>query len=494
MAYEYYSNDVNRKPRYDHEHPIYSDYYHLWIKCRDCFRGEEAIKKQNHAYLPFLSGQETEEYFAYKSRAIFLNVLRRTVQGLVGAAVRKTPIIEVPAGLEEHIKDCDMMGSSIHEIIGKLLEELLITGRSSIVVDRMENSRTYMTTYDAESFINWRMYQKIPTMSVFAEEMDVTTDGYDHEIKTQYRVYDFNENDQVRVRVAIEKQPEDIKDEDDVFEVIYETIPTMQGEAIRQLPIFTINSNGLGFDVISPPPLIDLANLSISHYRTSADLENGRHFTALPQPWITGVDPDDYRSGIAVGGETAWIIPNEGANLGYLEFSGQGLGSLENALSEKEQMMAIAGARLLESKKGVESAEVSRIRQNIETSVLSSIVVNLQNGVEKALKYMAKWEGMNPDEVRVELNMDFVDVRIPHQEIIALVQSYQMGGISMDTLLHNLKQGEVIPSNVSIDEEREKIELDHGTVEQPKQNRSEVLEDSDEDKLRKELSDSGRGD
>ena len=157
-------------------------------------------------------------------------------------------------------------------------------------------------------------------------------------------------------------------------------------------------------------------------------------------------------------------------------------------------MMAIAGARLLESKKGVESAEVSRIRQNIETSILSSIVVNLQNGVEKALKYMAKWEGMNPDEVRVELNMDFVDVRIPHQEIIALVQSYQMGGISMDTLLHNLKQGEVIPSNVSIDEEREKIELDHGTVEQPKQNRSEVLEDSDEDKLRKELSDSGRGD
>ena len=101
---------------------------------------------------------------------------------------------------------------------------------------------------------------------------------------------------------------------------------------------------------------------------------------------------------------------------------------------------------------------------------------------------------MNPEDVNVELNMDFVDVRIPHQEIIALVQSYQMGGISMDTLLHNLKQGEVIPSDVSIEEEREKIELDHETVEQPEQNRSEVLRDSDEEKLRKELSDSGRGD
>ncbi len=492
--YQYFDGKSSRKPRYDNEHPNYESHLELWDKCRTCFKGEEAVKQENHIYLPFLSNQDSPEYYSYKNRAIFLNVLRRTIQGLVGAAIRKTPIIEVPTGLSAHIKDCDMMGTSIEELMGDLLTEMLITGRVNLVVDRMEDSRTYLTTYNAESFINWRMHMNAPTMAVFAEELDVTTDGYDHEMKIQYRVFDFDDNENVRVRVALEKAPDEQSDEEDVFEIIYETVPTVMGEGLKKLPLFTINSTGLGFDELQPPPLLDLANLSLSHYRTSADLENGRHFTALPQPWITGVDPDEYRSGISIGGESAWIIPNEGANLGYLEFSGQGLGSLENALSEKEQMMAIAGARLLESKKGVESAEVSRIRQNIETSVLSSIVVNLQNGVEKALKYMAEWEGMNPDDVRVELNMDFVDVRIPHQEIIALVQSYQMGGISMDTLLHNLKQGEVIPSNVSIDEEREKIELDHGTVEQPKQNRSEVLEDSDEDKIRKELSDSGRGD
>jgi len=143
----------------------------------------------------------------------------------------------------------------------------------------------------------------------------------------------------------------------------------------------------------------------------------------------------------------------------------------------------------------VESAETSRIRQNIETSVLSHIAVTLQNGLNKILKYMARWEGLNENEVHVELNMDFVDVRIPHQEIIALVQAYQMGGISMDTLLYNLKQGEVIPNDVSIDDEREKIEMDHGSNnEGPIDNRSEVLQDSEQEKLRKALSDSGRGD
>lgn len=492
--YQSFSGERTHRPRYDHEHPKYEDFVELWDKCRTCYRGEEAVKNASQAYLPFLSAQESTEYYRYKSRAIYLNILKRTVQGLVGAAIRKTPIIDVPVGLEPHMEDCDLMGTSITELIHDLLVELLITGRCTIVVDRMENSRTYLTKYSAESFMNWRMNMNVPTMATFAEELDVTTDGYDHELKTQYRVYEIDPAGDVRIKIALEQTPDENSDEETTFEIVYETVPTLMGVSLKRLPVFTMNSTGLGFDTIESPPLLDLANLSLSHYRTSADLENGRHYTALPQPWITGVDPDEHRNGIAVGGDTAWIIPNEMAKLGYLEFSGAGLGSLENALSEKEQMMAIAGARLLESKKGVESAEVSRIRQNIETSILSSIVINLQNGIEKALKYMAEWEGMSPDDVNVELNMDFVDVRIPHQEIIALVQSYQMGGISMDTLLHNLKQGEVIPSDVSIEEEREKIELDHETVEQPEQDRSEVLRDSDEEKLRKELSDSGRGD
>jgi len=128
-------------------------------------------------------------------------------------------------------------------------------------------------------------------------------------------------------------------------------------------------------------------------------------------------------------------------------------------------MMAVVGARLLEGgKKGVESAEATKVRQNIEASVLSNVVISVQHGILKALRYLAEWEGVKGDSVDLEMNMDFIDVRLPHQEIIALVQSYQMGGISMDTLLHNLKQGEVIPHDVTIEEERDKIELDHGQL------------------------------
>ena len=169
--YQYFDGKSSRRPRYDNEHPSYETNLELWDKCRTCFRGEEAVKDGNHLYLPFLSNQESPEYFRYKNRAIFLNVLRRTIQGLVGAAVRKTPIIEVPAGLESHIEDCDMMGTSIQELIGDLLTDMLITGRVCLVVDRMENSRAYLTPYNAESFINWRMYMNIQNMAVFAEDI-----------------------------------------------------------------------------------------------------------------------------------------------------------------------------------------------------------------------------------------------------------------------------------------------------------------------------------
>ena len=502
----YYYNNYNYSaiPRFNSEHPEYQDYLKLWSKCRDCFRGEEAVKDGNQKYLPYLSMQDAGDYYSYKSRAIFLNTMRRTINGLVGASIRKTPLIKVPPKMESYLNDINMNGMSFMEFLQFLITEILITGRVNVVVDRDGDSRCYLTYYTAESGINWRLDKGSPHMACFVEQVNYTDDGFSHSMQEQYRVYDYDEDGNVCVKVAIKKRPDDEErnnlaeegeeEQKTDFEIVYETIPTIRGQAMKEFPVFAFNAIGMGLDSLCPPPLLDLANISISHYRTSADLENGRHFTSLPQPYLTGVDPDEFQHGLRIGGNTAIIVPNENARFGYLEFNGAGLGSLENALREKEEMMAVVGARMMDGKKGVESAEASRIRQNVETSVLSHIVVTLENGLKKVLKFMTRWEGLDDSDVQLELNMDFIDVRIPHQEIISLVQAYQMGGISMDTLLYNLKHGEVIPDDVSIEDEREKIEMDHGPTRSPEQDRSVVLEDSEPEELRKSLSLSGRGD
>ena len=458
-------------------HPEFKKYDELWTRCRDCFKGEDAIKAKGPTYLPYLTEQATEEYNSYKDRAVFLNTFHRTITGLVGGAMRKRPLINVPSGMEPLLEDIDLMGTNIEDFIKQTLIELFITGRVISVCDRFEDGRPYLTRYLAENFVNWSYAGMIEKYAVFCEEVELDPSSFTHETVEQYRAYVMEEEG-----VFVYTMREAIDEETNEPTLITTNVVplTLRGETLKRLPITVINTTECGFKV-EEPPLLDLANVCLSHYRSSADLEHGRHFTALPQAYITGVDPDEYMNGVHVGGSRAWLIPNEQAKVGFLEFSGQGLGSLEKAIDQKERMMAILGARLLEGPKGVEAAETARIRQNTETSILGSLVRSLGRGIERSLKIMAEWEGYNPDDVSIEMNTDFIDVKIPYQEVIALVQSYQMGGISLDTLLHNLKKGEIIPHDVTIEEERDKIVEDTFTSQWEKDdNRGEVLEGGQE--------------
>jgi len=59
---------------------------------------------------------------------------------------------------------------------------------------------------------------------------------------------------------------------------------------------------------------------------------------------------------------------NADAKVGYLEFSGQGLGALEKALDHKEKLMAILGSRLLEGQPARPKPPTAvRLRQSAST-------------------------------------------------------------------------------------------------------------------------------
>ena len=39
------------------------------------------------------------------------------------------------------------------------------------------------------------------------------------------------------------------------------------------------------------------------------------------------------------------------------------------------------------------------------------------HGIERSL-FMAEWEGLNPDDVKVTMNNDFIDVRLPTKRLL----------------------------------------------------------------------------
>ena len=422
--------------------PLYRETQNKWTRVRDSFLGSDAVKEKGEVYLPKLSSQSKKEYEAYVLRAMYVNAIKNTVQGLVGAVMRINPVINAPDRIMELAQDITGTGVSLNDFISNMLSEQLLMGRQGILVDRTEN-RTYLSGYTTEQITNWM------DDAIILKETYITHDTQDHYQMTyevQYRELMIDEDGDYVIRIWRESTG---------WESVAEFVPTKVGQSLREIPFVALSGNELNLNP-TQPPLLSLVDTNLSMYRTSADLEHGRHFTALPTPYVTGIDGD---SELRIGSGSAWILPDSSSKAGYLEFTGQGLQALEKAVEEKRGIMASLGASLLQTQKsGVESAESIRLRQNSEASVLVGAVLSVQEGIAKALSLMAEWEGVSGD-IEVELNTDFVDTKISSEDLTALMSAWQSGAISHETFLYNMKKGEVIPSNVTLEDEKDRIDL-----------------------------------
>lgn len=449
----------------DTRHWLYDERSDQWRRCRDVVSGGDAVKARGTAYLPILSGQTEEEYSAYRSRALFYNAAARTVQGLCGAVFRRDPVIDMPAALAYFVEDATLSDVSLAGLVKQLLQEILAVGRAGILVDlpsgQTSDPRPYMALYSAESIVNWRTERiagnTVVTMVVLREE-HCSVDPKDRfrvERFDQYRVLELAGEDGVapayRQSVWRGRTPDAVQ-----FELVEETVPTRLGAAMDFIPFVFVGATSTDA-CPEKPPILDLADVNLSHYRSSADLEHGRHFTALPTPWVAGFD---IKEELRIGSGTAWVTSNPDAKAGILEFTGQGLGALETALEEKERKMAALGARMLEDqKRAAEAAETLRIRQSGESGVLQSIAQTVGSAISMACRWAAEWANV-AGECSVQLNTRFVDGQLEPQQVEALMALWQGGGISRETLYHNLERAEITRPGVGYDEELALIEAE----------------------------------
>lgn len=451
----------------DTQHEEYEEYYDQWERCEHAAEGQDEIHEYGIKYLPRLSGQTDQEYKGYKDRALFYNATQRTIDGLTGMMFLKPPVTEYPIALEAIVADVSMSGLSLHQFAEMLAEEVVKIGRCGVLVDHPPMTdamtlaqaqslgmRPYMRMYDAESIINWRTDRisgvDMLTLVVLEEEYEVYDDEFSYDCKPQWRVLDLP-NGIYRQRVFRKNEKGDFYVESEIF-------PSSQGKAIARIPFefFGVRDNR---PCVDKPPLLDLVDVNISHYRTTADYEHGLHFTGLPTPVVTGFYSDDQSASLRIGSGTAWLLPDPASKAFYLEFSGQGLSELREALRAKESMMATLGARILApEKRGVETAQTAAIHRAGENSVLASIAQSISIGLTHCLEWMANWSGIAGD-VRVEINRDYIPQSMTHQDVAELVKSWQAGAISHETLFDNLVKGDIIRPDVSFQDEKERIDM-----------------------------------
>jgi len=441
-------------------HKNYHALNKMWTKCRDVLEGEDKIKEKSTAYLPMLKGQDAQEYDAYLQRGAFYGATFKTSSALSGMATRKTPrmINSNPELNAWVVSDFDEQHNDIWRFSTRAVEEKINTGRVGILVEMPElpangtladqkKKTPYMSMFLAEQIINWHFNDKnLPDYIVLEtkeDELKLLASGvYDTEEVTKTVVLVLDENgDYLQIHYV---------DEIEVKRVY----PVKNGKRIKEIPFFFMDMD----DTADKPPLYDIVNLNIRHYRLYADFSHLLHFTSIPTLCIYGAQLEQGAS-LAIGSEKAMVFPNPEAKAEWIKAGSDGAEPIKNELIELENRMAAIGAQILQDRVDRETAQAAQLRNSYNTSFLSLLVSEISTVITKAIKFGAWWAGINvsPD-FRYELDTDFNSKMLPAAELQVLVQAYQAGSLSLESFVYNLERGEYLAPGTSVEEEMGRIE------------------------------------
>jgi hypothetical protein len=490
-------------------HPNYSSQEYKWRRIRDVIAGEDAVKEAGEIYLPQLPEQTTKEYEAYKFRASWLSATDRTRAGLSGQIFRKDPEFNAPESpaMTSLNNDSDLDGLTIYDYSRQVVDEVLGVGRAGTLIDwDSVEERPFFTFYPAESIRDWRKSRinGRTVLSYLALDEDFSVEAHEQQAVTNsvgMNSKDLTEQDKeqatgksIRVLRLVQGSSGEMDEDGDVgssapfmsymveiwmeksesgkpaanakthkseWILVSMAVPERRGESLDFIP-FVFHGPTTNGSSIHPEkaPLEDLISLNLEHYATSADFKHGLHFAGLPTAWVAGFDKNTV---LRVGGATAWVSEDPQARAGYLEFTGQGLTPLASYLDTLVRQMAVIGARLLENqKKEAETAETMTIRQGGESAVLQTITNSVGQQLTRAVQIAFWWASVDveldpmsidDEEVNFTLNSDFISAKMQSQDVVNLTQAWIAGGISRQTLTHNLAQGEILPPGITPEDE-----------------------------------------
>ena len=437
-----------------YRHPLYNSRIDDWQRCRDCYEGTSAVKSAGSRYLPLLSPkQSTESYESYRAAAVYSNSYGRTITAMTGLVSRVAPRITSPMPVDDITRD----GEPLARFAVDALRELLITGRVALALDAV-GGRVRWQRYRAEDILVWRTapgYRDRLDMVVLRESDYYPVAGSEFELGARSTLYIWRMTDAGATVAAV---PEDAAGS---AVPAGELALSARGEPLREIPVTII---GTGDVRVAPdkPPLLDMADVCLIRYIASADYQRALHWGAIPQPYTAAEKtlPKD----VSIGGGTIWEL-GAGGTAGMIQTNGSGLNSMQANLNDLTQQIANLGARLVtDTHTAPETAEAARIQSAGDAATLAGIVAGLDSGITRAMRHHTEWEAIAGD-VSYTSNREFIDPKIDSNELTALLSVYQAGGMSLDTLLGTLQDGMIIPPDVDLDSERERIarESNNGT-------------------------------
>lgn len=424
--------------------------------------GRDAIIASRKKYITKLDEQDDEQFEAMVKMAPIYVLYPKVVDGFSGTVFSKAPImknIDFNESQEKLNQNCDMLGNSIDKFSERIINTVFEDGFCATMNDYSDvASRPFMRLIMPNQFISFRTSSikgyPVITQFIYSEEVefDNVDNEFDVDIKKRYTVLDIKD-DKYRVRryVSVSKNISGkiseamVQEGNDIY-------PKIDGEFFKIIPITIHGVNSNNFS-INKSPLQDISDMNISVIQRVIDQVYMLHWTALPTPWVTGVDEQDSPG--TIGPSKSWQISSPEAKVGMLEFSGSSARAHQDFIDNLKDIMASMGAQILK-KEGVsrETATSVLVRNAAQTSLISTLVNNVSGQIENALKIFFKW-GTNKktEDLIYKLNNDFIKIDMEPNAQIALVKSWLDGAISHKTMFNKMKEGEIIDTKTTFEEE-----------------------------------------
>jgi hypothetical protein len=418
-----------------------------WSVMAAVTRGTNYIRDLSETYLPQEPREDDDAYETRVARSVLSPYTSRLIETAAGAILRKPIHLEGDPYWLELANNIDGLGSNINEYARRALVSSLTYGHSAILVDypaatgarnlaeeRALGRRPYFVHVDAPQIWGWR--KEGGTNRLLQVRI------HDYDVRP---LNEFGEEQVEQMRVIYPGRY-------DLYTLGQEVVEfTATGDySLPEIPLVPIYSNRRGL-LLSQPPLLDIANLNITHYQRQADLIHALHIAAMPTLVLEGWDDT---TGSATMGVNYAIAMQPGNKAYYVQADATSFDAQMQELQSLESQMSTLGVTKLFGQKFVaESAEAKRIDQAQSNSVLSIISQELESALNQAFVYAAQYVGLEPPEITIDRDFDYY--RLIGQDVSVLAQLNQMGKISDSMLLEILRRGEVLPDNINIEDEIE---------------------------------------
>ena len=434
-----------------------------WEIMKAVTEGTEYLRENSEAFLPLEPREDYSAYMARVNRAVFSPFTQRLIRAATGLVLRKPITLIGDPYLTDMFKmDVDGCKSDLDEYARRILMCSLTYGQSHILVDypapsgalslaeeREQNRRPYWIEVDPNNLFGYRLDRESNygnLVQVRIGEKAVLPDGdFGEKVFEQVRVIEpgryrvFRKEDQIDAMYDVDDNS--YAGEFDVGTTGEDYKLVESGNfSLGEIPLVTVYS-GKTENLVSKPPLLDIAYLNLAHFQRQADLIHSLHVASQPMLVMEGYD--DQTKDLAISVNYA-MATQPGNKIYYVEPASSAFDAQSAEIKELQMQMATLGISTLSQQKFVaESADARRLDRVDTNSMLAMVSMELEQKLQKAFNLSAEYVGIEPPEVKI--SRDFDIERLIGQDITALTSLFDQQVIDREEFRDILVQGEVLP-------------------------------------------------